>query len=113
MAQRHWGKGKVQRQSRLTAESGTLALSCQAQPGIIAGCPFAQDSHSGSPKQRTLPVYCLGKKHSYSLGEKRVLPPPTYTRPRDRDGPAHTGPRTIFLSTAPVEASRATSLPLP
>src|SRR5882672_11789768 len=67
----------------------------------------------GNPKQRTLPVYCLGKKHSYSLGENRVLPPPTYTRPRDRDGPAHTGPRTISLSTAPVAASRATSLPLP
>src|SRR5258707_1175641 len=75
--------------------------------------PFAGSSYSGSPKQRTLPVYCLGKKHSYSLGENRVLPPPTYTRPRDRDGPAHTGPRTISLSTTPVAASRATSLPLP
>src|SRR5438034_6378065 len=75
--------------------------------------PFAQDSHSGRPKQRTLPVYCLGKKHSYSLGENRVLPPPTYTRPRDSDGPAHTGPSSISLSTLPVAVSRATNLPLP
>src|SRR5262249_49667592 len=53
---------------------------------------------SGRPKQRTLPVFCFGKKLSNSLGVNRVLPPPTYTRPRDSDGPAHTGPRTISLS---------------
>src|ERR1041385_9206911 len=74
---------------------------------------FNHNSHSGSPKQRTPPVYCFGKKHSYSLGENKVLPPPTYTRPFERDGPAHMGPRAISFSTAPLAASRATSLPLP
>jgi hypothetical protein len=68
-------------------------------------------SSSGSPKQRTLPVYFLGKKHSASRGEKSVLPPPTYPRPRDSDGPEQIGPSSISLSTFPVLALRATSLP--
>src|SRR5581483_2001362 len=68
---------------------------------------------SGKPKQRTQPVYFLGKKDSESLGVNSVLPPPTYTRPRERDGPQNTGPISISLSTLPVAASRAMSLPLP
>src|SRR5262249_28069017 len=71
------------------------------------------DDHSGKPKQRTLPVYCLGKKHSKSEGVQSTLPPPTYTRPRDRAGPANTGPRATSFNTSPVVASSAMSLPLP
>src|SRR5579863_5136657 len=86
-----------------------LDRECYSLPVPIG----STSSLPGKPKQRIEPVYCLGKNDSNGLGLHSVFPPPTYTRPRDSDGPAKTGPRSISLRTAPVVASRAISLPLP
>src|SRR5262249_29133039 len=66
--------GRDQEQNRYDGRStGEHGRSSEREAG---GLGFGDD-HSGRPKQRTLPVYCFGKKHSKSAGVQRTLPPPT------------------------------------
>src|SRR5262249_43813819 len=60
----------------------------------------------GRPNEYTAPVRPLGKYASLlSNGAKKMFPDPTYTRPRDTDGPHHTGPSGISFNDFPVAVS--------